>query len=127
MELAPAGRAVAALAAIAFVLLGLQTVLRALLRRSFVPGSRGRIVRILETTALPGAATLHVAEIAGRRYLLGRGGDGLSLLCELPAEDPAAGSGLMRGESAAPLRPEARVTRSRDGPGVPERAQNQAV
>jgi flagellar biogenesis protein FliO len=127
MELAPVGRAVAALAAIALVLLGLQAVLRALSRRPLLPGSRGRIVRILETTALPGAATLHVVEIAGRRYVVGRGGGSLSLLCELPVEDPAAGPGPSRGASAAPLLPEACVTRSRDGPGVPESAQKPAV
>ncbi|MFY9781301.1 MAG: flagellar biosynthetic protein FliO [Candidatus Baltobacteraceae bacterium] len=86
MEIALAGRAVAALAAIAAVLLGLQAVLRAALRGSLVPGSPGRIVRILETTALPGAATLHVVEVAGRRYVLGRGGGSVSLLCELPED-----------------------------------------
>jgi flagellar biogenesis protein FliO len=83
-DLPVALRVIAALAAIALVLLGLQAVLRMALRRSLVPGSRGRIVTIVETTVLPGAATVHVLEIAGRRLVVGRSGGSFALLCELP-------------------------------------------
>lgn len=86
MEFALAERVVAALAVVGLVLLGLQTLVRAGLRRALLPGSRGRVITILETATLPGAATLHVVEIAGRRYVVGRGGGSLSMLCEIPPE-----------------------------------------
>jgi flagellar biogenesis protein FliO len=80
MDLGLLVRACAALVAIAIVLAGLAFVLRARMR----PG--GRLLRVLETVFLPGAASMHVVAVAGRYYVVGRGGAGVALLCEIPAE-----------------------------------------
>jgi flagellar biogenesis protein FliO len=80
MDLALLVRACAALAVIAIVLAGLKFGLRARLRAG------GRLLRVVETVFLPGAASLHVIAVAGRYYVVGRGGGGVALLCEIPAE-----------------------------------------
>lgn len=79
MDLALLGRACAALGVIAIVLAGLRFALRDRMRAG------GRLLRVLETVFLPGAASLHVVDVAGRYYVVGRGAAGVALLCEVPA------------------------------------------
>lgn len=97
MDAALLGRTLAALAIIALVLGGLQLALR-LVGRPF--SRRARLVQILETQFLPGGASLHVARVLGRYYLIGRGSQ-IASLGELP---PAEVSTSLRG---------ARVSRTR--------------
>jgi flagellar biogenesis protein FliO len=80
MDLALLGRAAAALGVIAVILAGLKFAVRARFH------SNGRLLRVLETVFLPGAASLHVVDVAGRYYVVGRGGAEVALLCEIPAE-----------------------------------------
>ncbi len=87
MELALAGRLLAACIVIALVLGGVQIVAtrlgRARLQRG---GPGGRLLSLVETTYLPGAASLHVVRIADRYYVVGRNAAALSTLCEIPAD-----------------------------------------
>jgi flagellar biogenesis protein FliO len=80
VDLALLERAAAALVVVALVLAGLKFALRARLR------SGGRLMRVMETVFLPGAASMHVVAVAGRYYVVGRGGSGIALLCEIPAD-----------------------------------------
>jgi len=88
MDLALAGRFLAALAVIALVLVALRFGVR-LSGRQFSRG--GRLVQILETQFLPGGASLHVVEVAGRCFLIGRGAQ-VALLAEVSPDDVRARS-----------------------------------
>jgi flagellar biogenesis protein FliO len=76
-------RALVALGLMVLVLVGLQAALRYVAR---VRMQRGRLLDIVETHCLPGAASLHVVAILDRYFLIGRGGAAVALLAELPAE-----------------------------------------
>jgi len=80
MDLALLGRACAALGMIAIVLAGLKFALRARMHAG------GRLLRVVETVFLPGSASMHVVDVAGRYYVVGRGAAGVALLCEIPAQ-----------------------------------------
>lgn len=89
MELALVGRLFAACIVIALVL-GVVQMLAARLGRSRMAtgvGVGGRLVTLVETTYLPGAASLHVVRVAERYYVLGRSGTAISTVCELPSGD----------------------------------------
>jgi flagellar biogenesis protein FliO len=83
MDLALAGRFLAALTVIALVMLALRFGLR-LTGRPFSRG--GRLVQILETQFLPGGTSLHVVAVAGRYLLIGRGAQ-IALLAEVSPDD----------------------------------------
>ena len=87
MELAAIGRLVAACIVIAFVLGGVQLVATRLGRASL--GVRGgtRLVSLVDTTPLPGAASLHVIRIAERYFVVGRSSSSLQTLAEIPTAE----------------------------------------
>ena len=107
MDLALAGRLLAACAVIALVLAGLQFAVRAAVHaraRGGLRGGRarrlaggradpdrasargGRLVSVLETTLLPNASSLHVIRVADRYLVVGRSSAHIATLCELPLE-----------------------------------------
>ncbi len=86
MDLAFAGRLLAACAVIALVLAGLQVAVRAMVRARASAGLRGgRLVSVLETTLLPGASSLHVIRVADRYLVIGRSGSQIATVCDVPA------------------------------------------
>lgn len=90
-------RVAVALAAMALVLVGLRLLLKLAGHlwqrgRLSLPG-RARLLDIVETRFLPGAASLHVVSAQGRRYLIGRTAAAVSLLAELPLEGNSEGAG----------------------------------
>ncbi len=89
MELAFVGRLLAACVVIGLVLAGIQLVARRALRVR-LEGGGGKLVTLLETTYLPGAASIHVLRVLDRYYVVGRGGSEISSLCEIPADRVAA-------------------------------------
>lgn len=89
MELALVGRLLGACVVIALVLGGVQIVASRLGRSRFVSGVGSRLVSLVETTYLPGAATLHVVRVAERYYVVGRNAAALSTLCEIPSDEVA--------------------------------------
>ena len=48
---------------------------------------RGRVLQIVDTVFLPGAASLHVVAIANRHLIIGRGAAQITLLGELPESE----------------------------------------
>jgi len=55
--------------------------------RSAAPRARGRrALRVIESLALPGAASVHLLEAGGRYLLIGRSAASLVLLAELSGE-----------------------------------------
>ncbi len=85
MELAFVGRLLAACVVIGLVLAGVQLVARRAVRVR-LEGGGGKLVTLLETTYLPGAASLHVLRVVDRYYVVGRGASEISTLCEIPAD-----------------------------------------
>lgn len=85
MESAFVGRLVAACVIIGLVLAAVQFVARRALRFG-VEGGGGRLVALLETTSLPGAASVHVLRVAERYYVIGRSGSTIAPICEIPGE-----------------------------------------
>lgn len=85
VELAFIGRLLAACVVIGLVLAGVQLVARRAVRVR-LRGGGGKFVTLLETTYLPGAASVHVLRIVDRYYVIGRGGSEISTLCEIPAD-----------------------------------------
>jgi flagellar biogenesis protein FliO len=83
MDPALIGRFLVSLAVIALVLLALRFGVR-LARRPFA--RRGELVRILETQFLPGGTSLHVVDVVGRCFLIGRGAQ-IALLAEVSPDD----------------------------------------
>jgi len=83
MELALLGRLLAACLVIALVLGGVHVVAQRLGRPQRAGGVGGRLVALVETTYLPGSASLHVVRIADRYYVVGRNAAALATLCEL--------------------------------------------
>jgi flagellar biogenesis protein FliO len=86
VELVAALRLLAALIVIAIVLVGLHFAVRSLGGRR---ARGGRIMRIVDTLFLPGAASLHVVAIADRQFVIGRSAAQITLLGELPANEAA--------------------------------------
>jgi flagellar biogenesis protein FliO len=76
-------RTLTALTVIFGTLYALQIVLRRA-GRWRLPGASTSL-RLVESLFLPEGASLHVVEIAGRRYVIGRATGAVSLLCDLPA------------------------------------------
>jgi flagellar biogenesis protein FliO len=90
MEFLLFGRLLGACVVVGLVLFALQAVARRAARRSASPSSGGRVVAVLETTPLPGAASLHVVRVAERYLLVGRSASTVATLCEIPAEHVTA-------------------------------------
>ena len=88
MDAALVGRVLAALAVIGLVL--------------WAGAAAGKIVNVLETTVLPNAASLHVVEIAGGWYVVGRSDAHIALLCEIPADRVAQRLAARRPATARP-------------------------
>lgn len=90
MELALAGRLIAACVVVALVLVVLQVGARATLRAraSATPG--GRLIAVLETTLLPNAASLHVVRVAEKYYVIGRSGAHITTLGEVEPQSVVA-------------------------------------
>jgi len=85
VELALVGRMLAACTVIGLVLAGVQYVARRSMRLRRETGG-GRLVTLLETTYLPGAASVHVLRIADRYHVVGRSGGEIAPICEIPPE-----------------------------------------
>ncbi len=85
MELALVGRLLAACVVIGLVLAGVQYVARRGMRMRLGTGG-GRLVTLLETTYLPGAASVHVLRIADRYHVIGRSGGEIAPICEIAPE-----------------------------------------
>jgi flagellar biogenesis protein FliO len=68
---------------------GLLLALRYLAMRfaAQAPPSAGRMLRVVESAALPGACSLHLVAVAEHRFVVGRSASQLSLLYELPDDD----------------------------------------
>jgi len=113
VELAFVGRLLAACVVIGLVLAAVQLVARRLLRVR-LEGGGGRLVTLLETTYLPGAASVHVVRVADRYYVIGRGGGEIAPLCEIPADRVAAHMAATASE-VGPLRALSRRLRHRSG------------
>ena len=95
VELAFVGRLLAACVVIGLVLAGVQLVARRAARVR-LEGGGSKLVTLLETTYLPGAASVHVLRVVDRYYVVGRGGSDISTLCEIPAERAEAHAALHR-------------------------------
>lgn len=86
MELVAALRVLAALVVIGLVLIGLHFATRSFGRGR---GGRGRLLRVVDTLFLPGAASLHVVAVAGRYLVIGRSPAQVTFIAEIsPAEAP---------------------------------------
>jgi flagellar biogenesis protein FliO len=87
VDLALAGRLLAACAVIALVLAGLQFAVRAAVHARARSGVRGgRLVSVLETTLLPNASSLHVIRVGERYLVVGRSSAHIATLCDVPLE-----------------------------------------
>jgi flagellar biogenesis protein FliO len=84
-----AWHALAALGACATTLLALSLGLGRL-RALRQPAARKRMLRVLESAALPSACSLHLVAVADRYFVVGRSSANLTLLCELPGDRIAA-------------------------------------
>jgi flagellar biogenesis protein FliO len=93
MEFLLFGRLIGACIVVGLVLFVLQAVARRAALRSASPSPGGRIVAVLETTTLPGAASLHVVRVGERYLLVGRSASQVAALCDIPAEHVAAVTG----------------------------------
>lgn len=102
MEFEFAGRMLAALAVIAAVLFALQFVARTVLRQRLSSRAGGRLMTVVETTSLPNASSLHAIKVGERYIVVGRSGNYISMLCELPPETVEA---WLAAEPTSPLRP----------------------
>jgi len=89
IEVAMFGRLAAACVIVGIVLYLLQAVGRATVRTAATSRPGGRLVAVLETTALPNSASLHVVRVAERYYVLGRSPAQITMLCELPGASAA--------------------------------------
>lgn len=105
MELALIGRLLAACVVIALVLGGVQILATRLGRARLERRVGGRLVSLVETTYLPGAASLHVVRIAERYYVVGRNAAALSTLCEIPGDDVDRWLGAAPTSSGNPVEP----------------------
>lgn len=90
MELALAGRLIAACVVVALVLVALQVVARTSLRARATATPGGRLIAVLETTLLPNAASLHVVRVAEKYYVIGRSGAHIAALGEIAPESVVA-------------------------------------
>ncbi len=85
MDLLLVGRSLAACAVVALVLTAVHLATRGLARaRSHAGG--GRLVTVLETTMLPGAASLHVVRVGDRYQLIARSGTHIAALGDVSPE-----------------------------------------
>jgi hypothetical protein len=89
MDFALDGRLLGACAVVALVLVGLKAVAGIALRPGMPASPAGRLMNVVETTLLPGAASLHVVRIAERYYAIGRSGGHVATLCEIPSDSVA--------------------------------------
>ena len=80
-------KAVYALAVIAFILVALTWLVRTLGRGRILSSTAHRLTSVIESTYLTQQSTLHVIKVGERFYVVGGGQAGLTLICELPAED----------------------------------------
>jgi flagellar biogenesis protein FliO len=90
-------RSLGACFAIAAVLVAVNVVAQALRRSRFAPRA-DRLVRVVETTSLPNATSLHVVRIADRYVVLSCTNAAIAHLADLPRE--AVDAWLARGERA---------------------------
>lgn len=107
MELALIGRLVAACIVIAVVLGGLQVVASRLGRVRLATGSGGggRLISLVESTYLPGSASVHVVRIAERYYAVGRNAATMSTLAEIPSDEVERWLGAERAIDPNPIAP----------------------
>ncbi|MBC5811125.1 MAG: flagellar biosynthetic protein FliO [Candidatus Eremiobacteraeota bacterium] len=87
-------RAVASLAVIGLVLLGVAFAARRFPHVRFPFRGRRGLLAVLETIALPGGVALHLVEVGRTRLLIGSAPHGVALLREV---EPAA---LVTGDAA---------------------------
>lgn len=104
MEFEFAGRMLAALAVIAVVLFAVQFVARAGLRQRLSTRGGSRLMTVVETTSLPNASSLHAVKVGERYIVVGRSGNYIAMLCELP---PQTVEDWLAAQPASPLRPSA--------------------
>jgi len=76
-------RLVLACAVVGAVLVGLQHALRFASRGRASLHSGGKLLAVLETAALPNAATLHAVRIGERYYAIVRSGTQVATICEI--------------------------------------------
>ncbi len=100
MDVTFAERMLGSLAVIVAMLFALQFFARTSTRRMGTGGD-GRLVSVIETTMLPGAASLHVVRVAERYILLGRSGSHIATLSEIPS---ASVDAWLAARLASPLR-----------------------
>lgn len=87
-DLALVGRLVGACLVIALVLGGVQSVSVRLTReRRFRSGQNRPLMSLVETTFLPGAASLHVIRVAESYVVVGRTASSLTTLAKIPAAE----------------------------------------
>ena len=105
MELALAGRSIAACIVVALVLVAVAAFSRVVMRGRASARPGGRLLAVLETAMLPGAASLHVVRVADRYYAIGRSGAHIATLAEIPPERalPSRGTGAEGSDPAGTL------------------------
>jgi flagellar biogenesis protein FliO len=90
MELNDALRIVGSLAVIGALLLALQLLGRAGVRRRLNLAGSGRLLTIVETAHLPGAASLHVVKIGHAYAVVGRSAGYVGKVADVEPESVAA-------------------------------------
>ncbi len=108
IDLAFVGRLAGACVVIALVLAALQIVAARLGRARALPGSRGRLMALVESTQLSGAAALHVVRIVDRYYVLGCNAASVATLAEIPNAAVEARVAERAAEATAAFAPIAR-------------------
>jgi flagellar biogenesis protein FliO len=96
-------RSLLALVVVAAVLAALSLVLRAAGVRGSLDGRGGRFLRVLESTALGGGATLHLVRVGERYFVLTAGSGHASQLCEVAPQTLDAWRAAKRPERAPNL------------------------
>ncbi len=89
MEIAYVGRLLAACVVVGLVLAAVRVASGRAVRLRVADGG-DRLVTLMETTFLPGAASVHVLRVADRYIVVGRASGDVSTLCEISADRVAA-------------------------------------
>jgi len=77
-------RLLLACAVVGGVLVGLQFTLRFVSRGRASLQAGGKLLAVIETASLPGAATLHAVRVGERYYAIVRSGTQVATVCEIP-------------------------------------------
>jgi len=86
MEASLALRLLGALAVVGGLLLALRYLGTRFLAHG--PSDARRMLRVVESAALPGACSLHLVSVAEHRFVVGRSAAQLTLLYEVPRTEP---------------------------------------